>query len=299
MRWLLLAVLAASCASEERVPIQRPAVDDPPFDVPGAADQRGTVLLARHVGSTRPIDRLTARFTDAADPGPYALVAEEGPCRLHDREPSSCEPGCGERERCVAGDCHPIAVALDAGPVTVRGVAAEYELEPDAALVYRGDGGDDLHAADAAIEVTAAGQGDVPGFSGGVVAAAPLAAAIDPGAVVTIPSTEDLLVEWEEPAAASSTRIRLTLRTGEGADGLARQKLVCDTDDAGGLRVPASLLRQLPAMRSPGLDGQSGCDGPCRFTPSSLTRYRASEVAWSGGTVQIVSASEVLFWGVH
>lgn len=242
---------------------------------------------------------MTARFTEAADPGPYALVAEEGPCRLYDREPSACEPGCGELERCVAGECVPVPVALDAGQVTVSGLSAEYQLEAGPSLSYRGEGGDDLHAADASIEVNAAGQGEVPGFSGGVAAAPPLAAAIEPGAPMTVPTTSDFLVEWDDPAVASSTRVRLTLRTGEDEDGLPRQRLVCDAADTGQLRVPSSILRQLPRMTSPGLDGQDGCDGPCRFSPSSLTRYRASATAWNDGTVQIVSASEVLFWGIH
>ncbi|HTE53468.1 MAG TPA: hypothetical protein VK698_21585 [Kofleriaceae bacterium] len=309
MRWLPVALLVGCSTPVE--PIRFPVVDDPPFQVWEADSQVGTVLVSEQRGTLpAPIPVVLGLFAPAGEATLYAQVDEDRGCRLYDqRGPFFCDPACEEGSTCVDGECREPPPFVDAGRLTVEGQDA-YELAPSpnylfygTGPVYESPGGDDLFGPDASIHVSAAGA-EFPGFTGTVAGVEPLDADIEPGGIVMVPGIQDFVVRWDAPEAAPDdaavTRVRLTLRTGETGHGAPPwHKLVCDVPDTGLLVVPGLLLSRLPRMVLPDLDREVACVGACAWSPSSLTRYRAESVPAADGAVEIVAASEILFWAYH
>lgn len=287
-------------------PIQWPVVDDPPFEIWDAEHQLGTVLLSEQRGREAQIGLVFARFDPAGDRGWEAVTAEEGGCRIYSRGPFFCYPECPNV--CVDGECRDVISLVRAGAVTIDGLEGRYQVEVsqeglgysgrDHVYVGRGGAiGGDVFAPDADIEVRVGGGYEFPGFSGSTTGVEPLEADFEPGDHVPFPHNDDHVVQWTPGSA--DTRVRLTLRGVEiGHAGPPQDKLVCDAPDTGMLTIPGAMLGRMPELVTP-FPRDYGCVGQCPWGISSLTRYRTESVEVADGTVEIVTASEIMFWAAH
>ncbi|HTE53324.1 MAG TPA: hypothetical protein VK698_20860 [Kofleriaceae bacterium] len=314
--WVLWVALVVGCGGEEGgpgpgdpwiEPIRWPVVDDPPFEIWDAEHQLGTVLLSEQRGPEATIGLVLARFDPAGDRGWEVMTAEEGDCRIYSRGPFFCDPECFGNF-CVDGECRDVITLVRVGEVTVAGLAVDYEVDVlDRGIGYGGRDyvyvgrteayGGNVFAPDAVIDVSVGGSEEFPAFTGSTTGVEPLEATFEPGDHVSFPREADHVVRWT--AGAADDRVRLTLRGVEvGHAAPPQDKLVCDVPDTGMLTIPGAMLGRMPELVTPyPLD--FGCVGQCPWGVSSLSRYRTTTVEVGDGTVELVTASEVMFWAAH
>jgi hypothetical protein len=307
MRISLCLALLTGCGDPWIEPIYQPMVDDPPFEIWEAELQLGTVLVSEQRDHGRQFGLILGRFDPAGDRGWEVMIAEEGDCRLYSRGSFFCEPACTEGV-CVDGECRPFNSLVEVGDLVVDGLASDYSMDLANAFVGFGlrspvyvghtrGAEKELFDGGSSIEVTAEGSTAFPSFAGSARGVEELLADIIPGDHLQLPFMRDHEVQWTP--GGDDTRVRLTLRGAElGHGSPPKDKLVCDVPDTGRLTVPGALLARLPEFVLP-VEHELGCVGRCPWTPSSLARYRRSSVPVGDGTVEIVVASEILFWAGH
>ena len=297
-----LLLLAVGCVDSGR-PI-RPARyfhDEPLFDVWAAEPQIGTVLLIDRHTSYGIDEILMARFEPSGDRGVYGLVAEEADCRLYSARPT-CGAICSWEQQCVGGECVPFPIFVPVGDITVDGLGDRrtLRLDPQSPDLYRGDSdgkADGMMSSGAAITVAAGGSDQLPGFTATASGVSALSSDIEPADILTLPEADDVELTWSAPQEGA--RVRLVLRTAElDHFQISWEKLVCDAPDRGSIRVPGSLIAQLPEMTLPRDPGGATAGGESAVA-SGLIRYRATSVDTGAGRVEVVAASETLFWALH
>jgi hypothetical protein len=309
MRHLLAVLSLAACGGDLVVPIEQPLAmhDEPLFEVPGPDLQIGTVLVYQRRSVDRIEELALARFEPSGDRGYYSLADTDGDCRLYTVR-TFCDPECeGIVDQCIEGACVPYPRFVAAGELAIDGLGdrvaltfendiQRYESE-DTLYVARLNGpAGGLLAEGAAIAVTAGGSDQVPAFTGQVAGTDPVRSHLQPGEVLQLPSDGDVRLEWRPGPAGA--RVRLVLRTSETGHGMPpNEKLVCDVADQGSLVIPGSLIGQLPEMRW--LESGSGYAGGLPLIPSGLIRYRTSTVDTDAGRVELIAATETLFWAIH
>lgn len=307
MRISLCLALLAGCGDPWFERVYQPMVDDPPFEIWEAELQLGTVLVSEQRDHGRQFGLILGRFDPAGDRGWEVMIAEEGDCRLYSRGPFFCEESCSQ-SICVDGECRPFVSLVEVGDLAVDGLASDYSMElGDARLGYgrrspvyvgKKPGAEkELFDGGSSIEVTAGGSAAFPSFAGKSRGVEELVADIIPGDRLQLRFMGDHEVQWTP--GGDDTRVRLTLRGAESGHGSPpMDKLVCDVPDTGRLTVPGALLARLPELVLP-VEHELRCQSRCPWTPSSLARYRRSSVPVGDGTVEIVVASEILFWAAH
>ncbi len=267
--------------------------------------QGQTIRMARSIG--RPMRYFLAKRAA----GPCLIVAErideihaqlrrEGLAGQFHPSYTRMVPG-------IEGACVPYPRFVAAGELAIDGLGdrvaltfendiQRYESE-DTLYVARLNGpAGGLLAEGAAIAVTAGGSDQVPAFTGQVAGTDPVRSHLQPGEVLQLPSDGDVRLEWRPGPAGA--RVRLVLRTSETGHGMPpNEKLVCDVADQGSLVIPGSLIGQLPEMRW--LESGSGYAGGLPLIPSGLIRYRTSTVDTDAGRVELIAATETLFWAIH
>jgi hypothetical protein len=306
MRCLLASLLLVVVGCVESGKPIRPARyfhDEPLFDIWAAEPQVGTVLLIDRHTSYGIDEILMARFEPSGDRGVYGLVAEEGDCRLYSARPS-CGASCSWEEQCVGGVCVPFPVFVPVGDITIDGLGDRRTLVHDSLSpeMYAGDSdgtADGMMSSGATITVTAEGSDQLPGFTATASGVSALDSDIEPADILSLPRADDVELTWSGPEEGA--RVRLVFRTAEFDHyQISWEKLVCDAPDRGSIRVPGSLIEQLPEMTLPRDRSSGGANaGGEPAVASGLIRYRATDVDTGAGRVEVVAASEILFWALH
>jgi len=216
---------------------------------------------------------------------PWELEQGSGECGFYGVRPQqNCDPSCETGTVCTwDGECVEPSVPIDAGVVTVGGLAVELELSPSGDYVYYGyefepepsDG--EIFAEGDAI-VASAGGAELGAFelaSLGVAAlASDLPCPLDDG------HSGDLSLSWTP--GQSGDRVRLTLASTNHGDQFPA--VICDAEDDGELTVPAALL-------------EGWWDSALFVRSWRLVRSHSAEDEVDGTTVRlVVSAAEGCSW---
>ena len=302
MRRLVFLLLLSGCVDSGK-PVRPNAYyhDDPLFDVWAPDTQVGTVLMIDRQTSYGIDEILMARFEPSGDHGIYSVIAEEGDCRLYGSQ-RECVPYCGWDQECANGVCRPFPTFVPVGDITIDGLGDRRTLaiDPSWPDMYRGqpDGtADGMIDAGATITVAADGSDQMAGFTATVSGVSAIASTIEAGAILELPEADDVELTWSAPEEGA--RVRLIFRTQEFDHyGYSEEKLVCDLPDRGVVRVPGSLIGQLPEMIVPPDPGDFHAGGELAV-PSGLIRYRASTVDSEAGRIAVVAAAETQFWALH
>ncbi|HEU5060649.1 MAG TPA: hypothetical protein VFU21_29160 [Kofleriaceae bacterium] len=246
------------------------------------------------------------RRADPARPGDfgiYSVIAGEGDCRLYGSQ-LECDPWCGTDQECINGVCRRLPTFVSVGDITVDGLGDRRTLlhdplRPDMYVGEQDGTADGMIDAGAAITVMAEGGAELPAFTATVSGVSAIASTIERGAILELRDADDVELTWSAPEEGA--RVRLVFRTAEYDHfGYSEEKLVCDLPDRGSLRVPGSLIGQLPEMQLGfDQDPNSFHAGGAPGVASGLIRYRASSVDTEAGRIEVIAASELLFWALH
>jgi hypothetical protein len=220
---------------------------------------------------------LSGAVADGVVPSNIAhLVAEEGPCRLLEKENLFCDPPCVPGETCgTEGACIPYPDNRDVGLVTVTGLVEPLEIEAKWGDNYNNPGtmAHPGFETGATIQLTAAGA-ELAGFQLQGYGVESLQVS---GKSVSIGSEGASEVSWTAPAAASPAMIHLALNINN--HGSTSAWIECDAEDSGSLTLPATLITELYAM---GLSG---------FPSLNVTRQSVDSADLEPGCVQLAVTS--------
>lgn len=220
MRALLAVLLVTGCVGDDAAPAD--AAPDVFFSLPDAwptGTYEGVVFLRQGHD-----DFVGASFADGPILGP--VLREAGGCVLQDWDPD--------------------LRWYSAGAITVAGADAPITLTPDGpAPEARYSGASATWAPGATLTVTAAG-GDVPAFSGQVVAPAALDAFIAPS---SLSRSQPATIDW---TAGDGDAVWIWIYT-VGATTATEHVLRCTVPDTGSATVPAEALALLSAAEDAGL----------------------------------------------
>jgi hypothetical protein len=161
----------------------------------------------------------------------------DGPCTLWmGLSPAFCDPQCVAGEECGAdGLCHPEPVRLDAGTVTVEGLAVPVVLEANYAVEYKKfDFTGPIWEDGAAVTLAAAGD-EVEAFA---LDAAGVPALVVPGTDWTVSPGAPLTVEWEPSDGPGEIWFELNV----DQHGLTPVTLRCTLPDTGSHTISASMV---------------------------------------------------------
>ena len=223
--------------------------------------------------------------------------ANDGTCRLLSYTPSFCDPACSS-ELCVDGTCQPYPRYLDAGRVTIGGLAGpDVSMEAEALYhAYKGPFNPpvELFADDAVVTLSAPGAGAVPAFQAETRGVPALVTEIQ-GFVITLKDSEDFVLRWT-PADDPDARVRVTLQSRNDGHGLPFSGVIeCDApDDAAEIVIPRAMIAAFPAT--------DNWEMPClgHDCPRSwIRRYQRSYALVPGGGIALVVGSQIDFGVVH
>jgi hypothetical protein len=208
-------------------------------------------------------------------------VATEGECKLKVGPTLFCDPRCSSDQICTsAGTCEPAPVKVDAGSVSIEGLAAPLTMSANSANNYIPPPGTQLaypaYTPGADIRLSAQG-GEAPAFElrGRGVAELEL-----PEGEISVAEGEAVVLRWTpDPASGSGVRVHVDLDIAHHGGIFAR--IDCDAEDDGMLEIPASLVSQL-------LDR-----GVAGFPAVAMTRRSVDSTMTELGCVEFVVASRV------
>jgi hypothetical protein len=203
------------------------------------------------------------------------VVAEANGCRLLRRRQLFCDPPCASDSTCGdAGRCVPYPDNLDAGTITVAGLARAVKMRPDptgrrywdTTLPHPG------FRTGADIRLWASG-GQLPPFTLGGFGVSLLT--VDDRSL-TLANQKTLPLTWTA-GDPGPTRIELTLAIDQ--HGVTPMVLLCEVEDTGRFEIPEPLVSALMA------GGYSG------YPSLQLSRQSADSVDLVPGCVELVVAS--------
>jgi hypothetical protein len=314
---VLVSGLVAACGdgdNGETVDAPPAVIDGVMFDAPPPGEPRFDV--GSHRGRIEVLELAGGPWTGNAlahanfAPAPtlmrfvfYARVAVRhwqretmriGSCRLLELTPAFCTACAGI---CVEDEvCEPYPEYAQAGDLTFDGLhGGPVVLQPNG-YFYASQGAKlpvDAFADDATVTVTATGE-DVPAFTVNAGGVPPLVAAFT-NDELHVADTADAVVQWT-PADPTDPdlRVRLTLNANNAGHGLPYESVIeCDTEDVGGLTVPAPLIAAFPTTER--WEACAGSDCPL----STLTRYRKGSVDVAGTPVDLAVGSQIHLWVIH
>jgi hypothetical protein len=220
---------------------------------------------------------LSGAVTDGVVPSNVAhLLAEEGPCRLLEKQNLFCAPPCVPGETCgTDGACIPYPDNRDVGLVTVTGLVEPLAIEAKWGSNYNNPGtmAHPGFETGAQIHLVAAGA-ELEGFELQGYGIESLEVS---GKSVSIGADGASEVSWTSPAAESPAQIHLELNINN--HGSTSAWIACDTEDSGALTLPSTLITQLYAM---GLSG---------FPSLDITRQSVDSAELTEGCVQLAVTS--------
>jgi hypothetical protein len=263
--------------------------DDPEPSKPSGTQASGALIGTFEIELAASSETTSVLGKVASGPTPATIVWEElaasGDCRLRKPVVPFCDPGCGS-DACVAdGMCLSYPVGLDAGAVTLRGLAAvdgspeftlieiasTYQAPPAVPLVFP------PFTAGDPVELEAAGA-EVGAFSLQATAIAPLVVTSGDPAIV---SGESITLTWESASDPQSSRVlvKLDISHHGGTKGVVE----CDTADDGALAIEATLLEQLVDL------------GVAGFPSVIVSRRAVGSTAITEGRLELVIVSQEEF----
>jgi hypothetical protein len=209
------------------------------------------------------------------------VVAEASGCRLLRRRQLFCDPPCAPDSTCGDnGRCLPYPDNLDAGTITVAGLARAVKMRPDptgrrywdTTLPHPG-----FHPG-ATIRLWASGA-QLPPFSLGGFGVSPLT--VD-DRLLTLAPQQPLPLTWTAaapPASAAPAPTRIDITLAIDQHGVTPMILVCDTEDTGRFEIPAPVISTLLAA------GYSG------YPSLQLSRQSADSLDLPPGCVELIVSS--------
>jgi hypothetical protein len=179
---------------------------------------------------------------DAPDPTPKVELETEGSCKLLKVESYDCDPGCDSESECTADGCVPEANPVSVGAVSISGLAAEVQMDPNVVNFYLN-----------------LGELPHPGFEpGALLTLSAEGSEVDEAFEIRAQGGEDLVIlsetievaqdlpvilDWEPPTGDADTRVHLDLDIGHHGGSPAR--IECEVEDTGHFEIPASLVNPL------------------------------------------------------
>jgi hypothetical protein len=242
---LLLSTALAACGDDASTDADAAEVHDASLIDAAPIAMRGACPFDNRVG----LFEISQRMLYAAVTGQVAAgvvpnsifepLESEGSCQMLRRQNPFCDPGCDTTEVCdFDGNCLPYPRNLNAGTVTVTGLLAEVEMEPNVVNTYQNTSvPNPPFEADSLLTLTATGD-EVDAFTLYGYGVPTLVVTDD---TWTMTDATDLEIHWT--GAESEGRIFASFNVDQ--HGNTPVTLVCDLDDTGTATVPASMVSLL------------------------------------------------------
>ncbi len=237
---------------------------------------------------------VNARFYQGREPRFHRELARAGDCTLRTYEPASCAPACTDGLCVDSNVCEPWATYVSAGRLTVTGLRAAVQIDPQSNYYYPDRQlPAELFADDATVMATLAGA-TMPAMTLTSSSVAAITPDISGGKLtVPYPASGDTLVRWTP--AGGDARVRLTLNANNRGHGQPYVAIIeCEVADAAGqIAVAPALLDAFPATEAWFICAGTDCP------PSSIRRYRRGVTLIGEQEVELVVASSVTFGIEH
>ncbi len=225
-----------------------------------------------------------------------AVDTVEGSCRYLSFAMGHCDPPCNWDEVCTPSDvCEGYPTGMSAGTLTVDGLAAEVEVEPEewSPGYYYGpwDLPEDLFGPGDAVTATLAGAD----FAGATMAAVGVASMDTDLAAdgLDLVDGADLEVTWT-PGPDPNACVEVVINGVNQAHGLPLMDIIeCVGTDTGSMIIPQALVEAFPY----GLHEDICVSHDC--PPSEITRFSRQTVDTASGPVQLYLHSTVYFSYIH
>ncbi len=301
-RWTVMFALAASgalaaCGDDGG---DTSPVDAGPDAPPGAA--REVIGLVdvheqRYVLSDPPQDYpsglVRAVFYDGRPARWHREVMRSGACVLKRYTPALCQPACADGLCVDTNVCEPWPRAVDAGRLTISGLAVAVRIAPMSGQYYPdGPLPVELFADDATVGASLVGSADFPPVELTTTGVPPLIVSL-PQRKLVLDHGADFTMRWTPSGGPS--RIRLTLNSNNQGHGAPYLGIIeCEADDAAGeITIAAALIDGFPETRAWTVCAGSDCP------PSTIRRYHRATIAVGDHDVALEVASEVAFGVDH
>jgi hypothetical protein len=284
--WILVTMLAGGCGGGSPSSGELDARPDPGDDGGSGEPPIGEIVVldGGGYGHLWSPPAVFGSLWGDAPPVWHTEVARDGACRVLAYQPGFCAACDGV---CLAPDeCRPWPDYLDAGTITVSGVAGDdVVLEPEFDQHYQTWGGlpDPLFAGGDEIAVDAGG-GEVGPFSARVTAFARLTVpSLDEAGEAVLVDGDDIELTW--PAPVAGARVHLYAHSGGALHGTPPEVILeCDAEDTGSLVITASILEAVPVLGS-------GCAKMHDCAKLGIMRYARAAAATDRGEVVVTVGS--------
>lgn len=271
--------------------------------------QRGEIRVTEGIDGTkdeptgpvteRPYGRVDAHFDEPNAPVFHTDIMTSGACTLKKWVPSQC-PGDFCSGICQEGVCKPYTSYVDAGNVTITGLALPASMNASAygAFYYLENVvvPAELYTPGSTITAKLAGKGTFPALTFMTAGPSPLTTSIAKHELTLTPHA-DAAITWTAGSVPGAS-VRLTLNANNHGHGQPYEAIiVCEVADAAGtLTVPKAMIDAFPATQNWGSCVLNDCP---RSTIQRLTRGIATLPNSNGGWVSLTVSSEVSFGVVH